>query len=201
MTKDKKNNEPVEDAKNTDISSQTEEMDAKKSADEAAEPDTTGEKTTIDSKDEEIKKLQEQNLELNDKFMRLFSEFDNFRKRTIKEKIDLSKTASEDVLSALLPLLDDLERAAATKISESQEEKSILTGIELILNKFRTLLNQKGVEEIKAKAMPFDTDFHEAITHMPAPSEAEKGMVLEVVQKGYLLNGKVIRFAKVVVGQ
>jgi len=201
MTKDKKNIEPTEDTINPDISSQSGTMDAKKSEDGVTAQDTTDQEAKFDSKDEEIKKLQDLNQELNDKFLRLFSEFDNFRKRTIKEKIDLSKTASEDIIIALLPLVDDLERATTTKISESQEEKSILTGIELILNKFKSILTQKGVEEIKSKGMPFDTDFHEAITHMPAPSDDGKGMVLEEVQKGYLLNGKVIRFAKVVVGQ
>lgn len=150
-------------------------------------------------KEQENSESKEQLDALNDKYLRLFSEFDNFRKRTLKEKIELSKTASEDVVTALLPVLDDFERAIAAL--ESQEDsKEALEGILLIYSKFLRTLQQKGLEELAALNQVFDTDYHEAITNIPASKPELKGKVVEVVQKGYLLNGKVIRFAKVVVG-
>ncbi len=136
--------------------------------------------------------------EANDKFLRLFSEFDNYRKRVTKERIELSKTAAEDVITALLPVLDDLERAcniARTKQDPEAEEKGTI----LIYNKFRSILRQKGVEDIPCEGSDFNTDYHEAITHVPARDDMQKGKVVEEVQKGYLLNGKVIRHARVVV--
>jgi molecular chaperone GrpE len=149
--------------------------------------------------DEALKELQQKYDELNDKYLRLFSEFDNFRKRTIKEKIELSKTASEDVVTSLLTVLDDFERAIQT-FAISEETKVQFEGIQLIYSKLKKILQQKGLEEIQAKEADFDTDFHEALTNIPAPDESLKGKVVDVVEKGYSLNGKIIRFAKVVVG-
>ncbi len=142
---------------------------------------------------------KEQYDELNDKYLRLFSEFDNFRKRTLKEKIELSKTASEEVITALLPVVDDFERALQAIDSQDapQETKE---GIILIYNKLNKTLQQKGLTEMNALHENFDTDFHEALTNIPAPKPELKGKVVDVIQKGYLLNGKVIRFARVVVG-
>jgi len=142
---------------------------------------------------------REQYDELNDKYLRLFSEFDNFRKRTLKEKIELSKTASEEVITALLPVVDDFERALQAIDSQDapQETKE---GIILIYNKLNKTLQQKGLTEMNALHENFDTDFHEALTNIPAPKPELKGKVVDVIQKGYLLNGKVIRFARVVVG-
>ncbi len=142
---------------------------------------------------------KEQYDELNDKYLRLFSEFDNFRKRSLKEKIELSKTASEEVITALLPVLDDFERAIIA-LEEKPEVDQSLQGILLIYNKFLKTLQQKGLEEMQALNQPFDTDFHEALTNIPASKPELKGKVVDVIQKGYHLNGKVIRFAKVVVG-
>ncbi|MCK9452600.1 MAG: nucleotide exchange factor GrpE [Bacteroidales bacterium] len=137
---------------------------------------------------------------LNDKYLRLFSEFDNFRKRTLKEKIELSKTASEEVITALLPVLDDFERAiVALENIDQGGIKETLEGILLIFNKLLKTLQQKGLQEVEALNQTFDTDFHEAITNIPASKPELKGKVVDVVQKGYQLNGKVIRFAKVVV--
>lgn len=136
---------------------------------------------------------------LNDKYLRLFSEFDNFRKRTLKEKIELNKTASEEIITALLPVLDDFERAIIALESE-QDVKESLEGILLIYNKFLKTLQQKGLEEMQALHQTFDTDFHEALTNIPASKPELKGKVVDVIQKGYLLHGKVIRFARVVVG-
>ncbi len=135
--------------------------------------------------------------EANDKFLRLFSEFDNYRKRVARERIELTKTAAEGVIASLLPVLDDLERAS--QIETEVKDGSLQEGIKLIYNKFKAILRQKGIEEIDTQGKEFDTDFHEAITHIPASDEKQKGKVVEEVQKGYLLNGKVIRYAKVVV--
>ena len=142
--------------------------------------------------------FEEKFIETNDKFLRLHAEFDNFRKRTYKERIEFSKIASEDVLKSLLPVVDDLERAI--KSMETVDDVTIISeGVVLINNKFKNILVQKGLEEIKAEGETFNTDFHEAIANIPAENEEMKGKIIEVVEKGYLLNGKVIRFAKVVV--
>ena len=136
--------------------------------------------------------------ELNDKFLRLFSEFDNFRKRTAKEKLDLTATASENVIKDILPVLDDFERALQNM--EKNGNEADLQGVTLIFNKLKDTLKKKGLEEIEAMGAEFNTDEHEALTMIPAPEEDKKGKVLDVIQKGYKLNGKVIRFARVVVG-
>jgi molecular chaperone GrpE len=161
-----------------------------------------GKKTTARKKDksqEKIQELGEKLDEMNDKYLRLFSEFDNFRKRTQKEKLELFKTASEDVMLALLPVLDDFERAMKAS-EENGVEKTHLEGVELIYNKFRKTLEQKGLECMESMGKEFDTDYHEAITNIPAPEPGMKGKVVDVIEKGYKLNDKVIRFAKVVVG-
>ena len=136
--------------------------------------------------------------ELNDKYLRLFSEFDNFRKRTAKEKLDLTVTASENVIKEILPVLDDFERALQNM--EKNGNETDLQGVTLIFNKLKDTLKKKGLEEIEAMGVEFNTDEHEALTMIPAPEEDKKGKVLDVIQKGYKLNGKVIRFARVVVG-
>ena len=136
--------------------------------------------------------------ELNDKYLRLFSEFDNFRKRTAKEKLDLTVTASENVIKDILPVLDDFERALQNM--EKNGNEADLQGVTLIFNKLKDTLKKKGLEEIEAMGAEFNTDEHEALTMIPAPEEDKKGKVLDVIQKGYKLNGKVIRFARVVVG-
>ncbi len=150
--------------------------------------------------EKEIEKLKEQIEELNDKYLRLYSEFDNYRKRTAKERIELQKSASKDLIVALLPVLDDFERAikAFEEHNLSDEAKK---GIELIYNKLMTTLKQRGLEPMDAQGKDFDTDYHEAITEIPAPAEDMAGKVVDVVQRGYLLNGKVLRYAKVVVGK
>jgi len=136
--------------------------------------------------------------ELNDKYLRLFSEFDNFRKRTAKEKLDLTVTASESVIKDILPVLDDFERALQNM--EKNGNEADLQGVTLIFNKLKDTLKKKGLEEIESMDAEFNTDEHEALTMIPAPEEDKKGKVLDVIQKGYKLNGKVIRFARVVVG-
>ncbi len=145
-----------------------------------------------------IEELQSSLEESNDKFLRLFSEFDNYRKRVTKERIELSKTAAEGVITSLLPVLDDLERASHMAL-EKKDKGADEEGIVLIYNKFKNILRQKGIEEIPSEGNAFDTDYHEAVTHVPAKNDNHKGQVVEEIQKGYLLNGKVIRHARVVV--
>jgi len=137
--------------------------------------------------------------ELNDKFLRLYSEFDNFRKRSLKEKIDMSRTASEDVIKDLLPVLDDFDRAIAS-MKDTDKVEAVKEGVELIYSKMKAIFTTKGVKEMKSIGENFDTDFHEAITSIPAPTEDLKNKVVDEIQKGYLLHDKVIRFAKVVTG-
>lgn len=146
-------------------------------------------------------RLEAEVKEATDKYLRLYSEFDNFRKRTQKEKIELYKTAGEGVIIAILPILDDFERAQKA-MEVSDDIQGVKDGIKLIHDKLLSILKQKGLEESEhAMGKPFDVQFHEAITQIPAPSKKEKGKVLDVVEKGYELNGKVIRFTKVVIGQ
>lgn len=145
----------------------------------------------------ELKKAQDELAESKDKYLRLYSEFENFRRRTAKEKLELIQSANEKLVNAFLPVIDDFERAEkAFKESSSKEMEGFL----LIYTKFRKVLDQAGVKVMEAKGTAFDPDFHEAITQVPAPDESLKGKVIEVVENGYLLNDKVIRFAKVVVG-
>ena len=152
----------------------------------------------IKVKEEKADNFEEKFNELNDKYLRLYSEYDNYRKRTANEKIELIKTAAESTIIALLPILDDFERALPTM--EKSEDKTHYEGVMLIYNKLKRTLEQKGLEEIKATGEPFNTDEHEALTQILAPSEDMKDKVIDVVQKGYKLNGKVIRYARVVVG-
>lgn len=135
-----------------------------------------------------------------DKFLRLFAEFENYKKRTSKERLDLFKTASQDVMVALLPVLDDFDRAYQ-EISKSKE-KELLKGVELISNKLKDTLKIKGLELIDVKTGDvFNADDHEAITQIPAPSEDLKGKIIDIIEKGYKLGDKVIRFPKVVIGK
>ena len=149
--------------------------------------------------EDKISEMQAKIDELNDKYLRLYSEFDNFRKRTSKEKIELIQTAGEDIFTNLLPLVDDFERAIKSN-EEIPDIKIITDGVNLIYNKLKTTLAKKGLAEMKSVGEPFNTDLHEAVTNIPAPSDALKGKVIEELEKGYTLNGKVIRFAKVVIG-
>jgi len=149
-------------------------------------------------KNEQLETLIAEKEELNDRFLRLYSEFENYKKRTNKEKIDLIATASEKVILGLLPIVDDFERAITQ--NEKIEDVTVLKeGFELIYNKLLALLKRFEVEEIIAMNETFDTDLHEAVSHLPAQSEEEKGKIMDVTQKGYKLKDKVIRFAKVVV--
>lgn len=144
--------------------------------------------------------LQEELKQEKDKFLRLFAEFENYKRRTSKERIELFKTASQDVMVSLLPVLDDFDRAYL-EISKT-EEKELLKGVELISNKLKDTLKQKGLSVVEvSQGDAFNADDHEAITQIPAPNEDLKGKIIDVVEKGYKLGDKVIRFPKVVIGQ
>ncbi len=144
--------------------------------------------------------LQEELSNEKDKFLRLFAEFENYKRRTAKERIDLFKTANQEVLQEMLPVLDDFDRAWA-QVSKSDDE-ALVTGVKLIHDKLRTTLVSKGLEEVEVKAGDvFDADFAEAITQIPAPNDKLKGKIVDVIEKGYKLGDKIIRFPKVVIGQ
>jgi molecular chaperone GrpE len=147
---------------------------------------------------EKISKLEADKLELNDKFLRLYSEFDNFKKRNNKERLELISTASEKVIVQLLPVIDDFERAINAN-EKTEDIAAIKSGFELIYNKILGVLKRFDVEEIEAKGLPFDTDFHEAVTNFPTQNEEDKGKVIDVTEKGYKIKDKVIRYSKVVV--
>lgn len=151
-------------------------------------------------KEDRAEKLEEEVAQLNDKYLRLYSEFDNYRKRTLREKVEWSRIAASDVISAILPVVDDLERAYSSIDPVEESHSATKEGLGLILNKLTTILSQQGLEPIKAVGEEFNTDFHEAITRIPAPSPDMVGKVVDVIEKGYTLRGKVVRFAKVVVG-
>jgi molecular chaperone GrpE len=151
-------------------------------------------------KDDRTEELAKEVLQLNDKYLRLYSEFDNYRKRSTKERIELSKSAASDLITELLPVLDDFERALNAMETGEDNENANIDGINLIYLKLKNILGQQGLERMKALGEVFDTDFHEAITNIPATQPDQKGKVVDVIQNGYLLNGKVIRYAKVVVG-
>lgn len=148
----------------------------------------------------EVEKTPEEKLaEMNDKYVRLYAEFENFRKRAAKERIDQLKFAGEDVLKQLIPVMDDFDRAM--KASEKTPDvKTIKEGVQLIYNKFKNILTQSGVAEMNATGKVFDSELHDAVTNVPAPNPDMKGKVVDEVEKGYWLNGKVLRHAKVVVG-
>ncbi|HQQ95060.1 MAG TPA: nucleotide exchange factor GrpE [Bacteroidia bacterium] len=167
------------------------------------DPDIKAEKTEMPdekSAQDPIQLLEQKLSESNDKYLRLYSDFDNFRKRSLKERSDLIKTASEEVFKSILPVLDDFERAI--KANENIEDAgAIKEGMQLIYHKLRNNSIQKGLQSFESAGQSFDPDLMEAITHIPATDESQKGKVVDEIEKGYKLGEKVIRFAKVVVAQ
>ena len=149
---------------------------------------------------QELEKANEQIEEQKDKYLRLSAEFDNYRKRTMKEKAELILNGGEKSISSILPIVDDFERALKN-METATDVAAVKEGVELIYNKFMSVLGQNGVKVIETKEQPLDTDYHEAIAVIPAPNEALKRKNLDCVQTGYILNDKVIRHAKVVVGE
>ena len=186
FNKKKKSEEPIMD----------EQLEAQDTADLQTEENTIVEPVIELSAEE---KLQQENTVLNDKYLRLFAEFDNYKRRTQKERVELLQTAGKDVVVSMLPVLDDFDRAL--KATENATEvNAIREGIMLVQTKLKSILTQKGLKEMESLHTIFDTDIHEAITKIPAPTDDLKGKVVDELEKGYTLNDKVIRFAKVVVG-
>ncbi len=150
--------------------------------------------------EKELGSLQQKHEELNDSYLRLHAEYDNFRKRTLKEKAELIKNGGERVLIGIVSLVDDFERALES-LQRAEDKKAMLEGIELIHSKFINFLKQHGVNEIEAVGQPFDADRFEAVTTTPVEDEEQKGKVIDCIQKGYELNNKIIRYPKVIVGE
>lgn len=181
---------------------EAQEQDENNAANEAQvhpEETQTEEKTEAQPKDP-LTELQEKYDTLNNKYLRLYSEFENYRKRTAKEKLDSLKNAGKGTIKDLLPVLDDFDRAIAAN-EHNEDPETLKEGFKLIHHKFYHILNQEGLKPMDSIGKPFDTEFHEAITNIPAPSEDMKGKVVDVAEKGYFYNDDVLRYAKVIVGQ
>lgn len=153
----------------------------------------------VQQEDEAVKALEARVAEVNDKYIRLAAEFDNYRRRTARERLDLIATAGEDIIKGMLPVLDDCERALQV-LRESEADKAAIEGTELIYNKLMTFLKGRGLSVIEALGKELDTDYHEAVAQLPVQEKKQKNKIVDVIQQGYKLNDKVIRFAKVVVG-
>ena len=168
-------------------------------------PENAASEETTNDVDEQETSQEEQSpedkiAELNDKYLRLYSEFDNYRKRTSKERLELFKTAGQDIMVDLIPVLDDFERALQN-MDKKGDVKTIRKGVDLVYSKFKNSLESKGLKPFKSVETEFDPEIHDAITKIPAPSKKLKGKVVDEIEKGYKLNDKVIRYAKVVVGE
>ena len=182
-------------------------MKDKKQVDDIKDNNVASEETSKEEQcareescDDKIESLEKELKEANDKHLRLIAEYDNYRKRTLKEKIELSKTAGEKILADILPLVDDFERGLQ-HIDNATDINAVKEGTILIYNKFINFLSRQGVKEIETTGKEFDPDVFEAITKIPAPSEDMKGKIIDCVEKGYSLDDKIIRFPKVVVGE
>jgi len=192
MSKDKENIK-----KSAEVNEKTQQDTEEKVDIQEQTPEDNTEEPTEEDK---IKQYEEQIAELKDKYLRQAAEFDNYRKRIIKEKSELILNGGENVINSLLPVIDDFERALAN-IEKSEDTETLKTGVELIYQKLLKALEANGLKAIETNNADFDTDFHEAVAMIPAPSDDFKGKVVDCVQKGYKLNDKVIRHAKVAVGQ
>lgn len=192
--------------KNKDTKQSPTERDEEMMEEKATAQNNTPQAETEDNMTEEsvsgekLSQLQEKYDELNNSYLRLHAEFDNFRKRTLKEKSELIKNGGERVLLDIIGLVDDFERAL-TALHAAEDKDAMLEGMDLIYGKFITFLGQHGVKEIESIGQPFDADRFEAVTTIPAQEETQKGMVIDCIQKGYELNEKIIRFPKVIVGE
>ena len=196
MTEEKNNPQEEEVLKNEETAEETVDMQ-----EENVQEETSAVELTIeDQLTKDLEEAQQTLEDLKDKHLRLSAEFDNYRKRTLKEKAELIKNGAEKTLTAILPILDDFERAIKN-METSEENKAMKEGVELIHSKFLKILAQEGLQKIETEGKDFDTDFCEAIALIPAPSEELKGKILDCVQTGYMLNDKVIRHAKVAVAQ
>lgn len=157
-------------------------------------------KSKKEDKDQQIEALGQKLVELNDKYLRLSAEFDNYRKRTLKERMELSRTAGEQILEKILPVMDNFERALQS-MEKATDVPALREGVELIYGNFKDFLAQQGVKEMECTHTDFNPDEQEAVTKIPAPTEDLRGKVVDCIQKGYTLHDKIIRFPKVVVGE
>lgn len=178
------------------MSNQVEEKSPKK-AKKKKEADST-EQSVDTALQQELETIKAELEESKDKYLRLFAEFDNFKKRSVKERFDLMKTAAQETLTALLPVLDDFDRA---KKSAETGAESFSEGVSLVYHKLFTTLENKGLKAMESTGVEFDPEFHEAITDIPSPSDDMKGKNIDTIEKGYILNDKIIRYAKVVVAK
>ena len=179
---------------------QAEEQEANQNDQEATDASSEQEEQEAEEQKDPLQQKQEEYQELYDKHLRLYSEFENFRRRSRKETADAKEKGRSDMVLAVLPVIDDFERALSS-INESTESKDVYEGVELIYNKFKNILSEQGLQEMQPVGETFDPDYHEAMTKMQAPSEDQKGKVIDVVEKGYMLNDRIVRHAKVVVGE
>ena len=203
MSTNQNQNPEEEILKNEEAENQQQEAETQTEETNSAENAGEEKETEISEEEKIAKELEETKQALEhykDKYLRLSAEFDNYRKRTMKEKAELIKNGGEKAISTILPILDDLERALQN-MQKADDVKAMYEGIDLIHQKFLKNLGHEGLEKMNPVGEAFDTDFHEAIALVPAPEEAQKGKVLDCVQTGYKLNDKVIRHAKVVVAQ
>lgn len=201
MTKDTKRSKK-EELEETELETTEQQTvdETTKTEEQATEDKKKSKKSTKEKKVDEIEELGIKLQDINDKYIRLSAEFDNYRKRTLKEKMELTKSAGEKILVNILPVMDNFERALKV-IDDAKDIDAVKDGIHLIFNNFKEFITQNGVKEIESVNQEFNTDIHEAITKIPAPTEELKGKVVDCIEKGYFLNEKVIRFAKVVVGE
>lgn len=202
MSKEAKDTEEQEDPKGQTPAEETKEPQEPKEAKEPKEkhPKAPKEENGKEEQDRKIEETEQKLAEMNDKYLRLSAEFDNFRKRTLKEKMELVKSAGEQILEKILPVMDNFERALKS-METAEDVPALRKGVELIYAHFKDFLSQQGVKEIECLHANFDPELQEAVTKIPAPSEDLKGKVVDCVQKGYVLHDKVIRFPKVVVGE
>jgi molecular chaperone GrpE len=188
-----------DDVKHTDTTAATQEMQQEQAT--AGEPPTgTTPPERPNNATDPVTELQQKYDELNDKYLRLYSEFDNYRKRTAKEKLEMARNAGSQIFKELLPVMDDFDRAVAANETDPDIE-SIREGFKLIHHKLERILERHGVKAMKVMEEPFDTNWHEAITNIPAPTAELKGRVLDVAEKGYTYHDSILRYAKVIVGQ
>lgn len=164
----------------------------------ATEAEETATAEPVDERDAKIAELEAQVAAQKDQYLRLYAEFDNYKKRTLKEKAELIQTAGKNVLEQMLPLIDDVERAMVS-VQKADSVDGVKEGVDLIYNKFKKFLDSNNVKEIETVGLPFNTDFHEAVAQVPM-GEDKKGVVIDCTQKGYIMGEKVVRFAKVVIG-
>ncbi len=164
------------------------------------DPQPTNDQPDLEEQEESTEEQADQLNEMKDKYLRLFAEFDNYKKRTAKERLELIRTASEDVLKALLPVLDDFDRAKTTAETGAEGE-AFSEGVSLVYNKLYQVLQNRGLQTMSTEEKEFDPELHEAITKIPAPNDELKGKIIDYIEKGYYLNDKIIRHAKVVIGE